>query len=321
MMDYNSLTVAICTLNRTQFALNTLEEVIRQKASVAAKVNVLVIDQTAEETIDSKLRHRIKEMVEGQICEWRFPSKVGLTTARNAALSEIKDEIVVFIDDDVLLPPGYLQSYLDMFKQYPDVYGIAGPVYHRKMAEYPVEALSLADREYGTGEQFTGRNPDVKLIGWKDIMVGCNHAIRRSKAIEVGGYDEGVVGGYHEDTDFTFRLDQAYPGCIAFNPDTWVVHLRAPSGGCRINQNNSHSEAGKLSGFCLLFFRHTTGFCGKLDVLKKILRSGPLRRENLVDLTRQPAAWAGFFSAMWDAFKYRDQVRSPFPRANEGLTK
>jgi GT2 family glycosyltransferase len=311
-VSIEKISVVICTLYRPAFALQTVHEVLKQRLCDSVKFSILVVDQTLKEDVPVESLKAINELEKKGLCRWLFVEKIGLTRARNIALLEIIDPIIVFIDDDVLLPEGYLQSITDMFKKYPEVYGIAGPVYHRKVTEYPVESLSIANREHGTGEQFSGRNPECIVLGWKDIMVGCNHAVCRSKAIEIGGYDEGIVGGYHEDTDFTFRLNNKYPGSIAFNPKVWVVHLRAPSGGCRINKNSHHSEADKLSGFCTLYFRHKLPFLEKIHLLHIILRTGPLRKENVLNLRRQPRAWVGLFCAIHDAWKHRKLVRSPF---------
>lgn len=307
-MSHLNLTVGIATLNRPDFVIQTVKEVLAQETSCV--FDVVVFDQTNQELLSSFHLNEIERLRRECGVLWLHGETIGLTAARNSILAHAHSDLVVFIDDDVLLPAGYLQSHVDVFVEYPDVVGVAGPVFHRQ-ENAPVDSLMIEDRERGTKEHFGNRNPWALVIGWEDIMVGCNHAIRRQVVLDVGGYDEGIVGGYYEDSEISYRLRALSGGVIAFQPEAWLVHLRAPSGGCRINQNSAHTEADKLSGFHLFMIRHARGN-QRLKLFRDSLRAGPLRRENLLSPWRWPAAWGGFFLSFWNAWMYRDVVKSSF---------
>jgi hypothetical protein len=99
------------------------------------------------------------------------------------------------------------------------------------------------------------------------------------------------------------------------------VHLSAPAGGCRITGASHIPEWQKTYSSWLLFFRywgrrrsHTNMYGGKaLPFLWAILRSGPLRRDNLLSLRRWYPTWKGLVLGAWCGFRAaRGGVRSPF---------
>ena len=52
----------------------------------------------------------------------------GLTAARNRALSVVKAEIILFLDDDVVLEPDFIQQIIAVFRDYPKATGVSGVV-------------------------------------------------------------------------------------------------------------------------------------------------------------------------------------------------
>lgn len=305
-----NITVAIPTLNRPWFALQTIREVLREKP--AQLKSILVIDQTPRENIPDEALHEFLNMDKTGLIQYVTRDKPGLTAARNDALQRCETEVLLFLDDDVLLPTGFVNFHLDAYLRHPEIIGLGGPVYHSQ-GKVPLEDLSTKNREHGTKEHFSGRNPGRFILDWREIMVGCNHSVLRSQAIAVGGYDENIVGGYYEDSEMTERLRKYGGGTIGFSPDCWLVHLRAPSGGCRVSKNPAHSESDKLSGYMIHAMRHLQG-TERVALLYRALRAGPLRKENMSKIARWPAAWIGFFLAAGNAFGNRKHVSSPFTR-------
>ena len=63
--------------------------------------------------------------------------RAGLSHARNAALRLATGDLVIFIDDDVTVPPGWLAAYADGFSRHPDAAFFGGPIAARCMADCP----------------------------------------------------------------------------------------------------------------------------------------------------------------------------------------
>jgi GT2 family glycosyltransferase len=136
--------------------------------------------------------------------------------------------------------------------------------------------------------------------------------VRRSALLAVGGFDEQFVGSaINEESDFARRL-LAGGYRIVTEPGVNVLHLRAPAGGCRVPGNLSHPEWAKTVGHWIFAYRHLRG--GEfVQEVRRSLRGGPFRRENLVRPWRWPWAWGHFFRAMGEGRRRaRAGVVSPF---------
>lgn len=314
MTSLPTCSVGICTLGRPESLMRTVHEVLRQDRD--AILEVLVLDQTPDADLADAEQKQLENLNGEKKVRYIRREKPGLTAARNQVLSIANGQVVLFLDDDVLLPPGFIEAHLRVFQEHPRVVGLAGPVHHSR-GTVPISELSVEKPGHGTGEHFTGRNPGCFVEDWREIMVGCNHSVLRESAIRAGGYEEHIVGGYYEDSEMTARLRKSGQGTIAFSPDCWLVHLRVPSGGCRIPGNRYHREAEKFYGHCLYFFRHADGK-RRLKLFKTTLRAGPFRKENVLDPRRWLLAWTGWFAAWRYAWRKRKTVKSPFMKLEGG---
>jgi len=265
-------------------------------------VSVLVIDQTPTDEHVREYRVQLEKWHATGVIRLVTLTESNLPAARNVALREATTEIVMFLDDDVLLQEAFFASHLVPFSD-PKVGGVAGQVFHRDY-HFPLEKVENRRGAPGTAPHFAC---DQQSNDWREVMVGCNHSVRRIAAISTNGYDSNIVGGYCEDGDFSYRL-RASGWRIVFRPEAWLIHLKSPSGGCRLVRNSSFSERNKLIGFTIYAFRHFHG-SERMRLLYRALRAGPLRRENIVAPHRWWPAAAGYVAALRDGYRLRDQVK------------
>ena len=149
--------------------------------------------------------------------------------ARNIGLLEATGDIVLFLDDDVLLPqPEFLERHARHYAD-PGLCAVFGQVRGRDGAVRPTCHRWSRDPRYGWlyfPPNHTGRR---RL---RNGGAG-NLSVRRDWAIAVGGMDAQFEKGAHrEESDFCLRLTERY-GPLLFDPEAWLVHLGEPTGGCR----------------------------------------------------------------------------------------
>ena len=106
----------------------------------------------------------------------------GLHRARHAGARAAKSEILVYVDDDVIAPPHWLEAIVRPFAE-SSVAIVGGPVRPRfEEATSQIEVdpvfLSLLD----LGEEQLG-------LRWPGGVYGCNMAVRKSVLLEVGGFN------------------------------------------------------------------------------------------------------------------------------------
>ncbi len=114
--------------------------------------------------------------------------------ACNIALNETDSEIVLFTDDDVIIPGDWASNLVRWFER-DDVAGVGGPNFA------PVGESTLVQRVIDVAFSSTiftagtnyGKRAKVDLEETSQLP-GVNSGYRRSILIEVGGFDEGAIG-------------------------------------------------------------------------------------------------------------------------------
>jgi glycosyltransferase involved in cell wall biosynthesis len=290
--DTYQATIGIPTYGRDAVLVETLQDILRNTEGMP--VELIVVDQRPAH--DENTTRFLRE-VAGQPSLHYIPvDKPSLTVTRNRILKEAQSEIVVFVDDDVLIHPGFVQVYLDLFRDQ-TVDGVTGQVYHCNDWENPP---SLEDPTVNTVLHF-----DEQRSVPTDGFIGCNHAVRKEAALSVGGYDPAFVASAHcEDFDMAHRMVEA--GCrLIYEPGAWLIHRRAPSGGCRVMNNEGVPEWTHTANLFLYLFRHSRKRGNVGHYVWRILRTGPWRREIVLNPLKWIRAWAGLVRGMWYGWCHR----------------
>ena len=140
---------------------------------------------------------------------------LGVHAARNAALARSSGEIVAFLDDDVRVPPDWVETLISYYAD-PSVGGVGGFVQHpgnRRLATRLLRPLlGLSARRYRI--DWGG----FHAIPWSshpsrdqeaDWLSGCNMSFRRVALERVHGFDEGYGPYGYDDVDVGLRIRRA----------------------------------------------------------------------------------------------------------------
>jgi hypothetical protein len=169
--------IAIPTRGRAGYLEVALASITPQARTAGAEV-VVVCDGPDEAAADAARRHGARVV--------SLPAPAGLNAARNAAVDAAEAELIVFVDDDVLAPAGWLGALLAGIEAAPDRDVFGGPI--RAWLE-------------GGGPRACGREPppittlDLGLTDRDAQYVwGSNMAVRRRAFERVGRFDEALSG-------------------------------------------------------------------------------------------------------------------------------
>ncbi|GAA1059039.1 glycosyltransferase family 2 protein [Agromyces bracchium] len=148
-----------------------------------------------------------------------------MTRSRNEALRHVRGEIVAFLDDDVVVRPGW-QSALEAAFAIDAVAAVAG----RTCNGLPGE--ERYDREIGRllpdGTLTDGFAAEGSELVDVDHGIGANMSFRRSVLAELGGFRDDYPGtALREDTDIFLRV-RALGARSVFAPAAVVDHRPAP---------------------------------------------------------------------------------------------
>jgi hypothetical protein len=170
---------------------------------------VVLVLQAYPEGVSDHIRSRYEGKLDLQVAE--FPEGLGTSRARNTGLWMARGDIVAFLDDDVRLPPTWVESMLSCYDD-PKLGGVGGFVDHPghynpvRNAAYRLLGLT-SDRyriDWGGFNLGPASHPDEdQPAAW---LSGGNMSFRRKAVQGIGGFDEALGSFWHEDVDLAHRV-------------------------------------------------------------------------------------------------------------------
>ncbi len=218
------LSLIIATYNRAQQLIETLDSVVAQSAPAADWECVVVNNNSTDETIEAV--ERFAERHKSFDIKLVTEVKQGLSHARNCGIENSSAPIIAIIDDDELIMPPFIASYIDFFASHPAVasagggivavYRSARPRWMSSYTEIPIANpldLGAVARPFPSGK----------------IPGGGNMAIRREAIERYGAFDpelgrrgESLIGG--EESNLFQRLRDGGEECW-WVPNAVMHHL------------------------------------------------------------------------------------------------
>lgn len=232
MTSYPLISVIIPTYCREEPLRDSIADVLKQEYP---NFEVLVVDQTPKHQPD--IEAYLEELATADKIKWFRLQWASLPGARNYAVRRASGEIILFIDDDVQLPPGFLAAHAKNYLENPEVGAVAGRVFDRMklsdsggklQIEYlPPQAMDPGIAWYHIDLVHTIKSQQVLTAR------GCNMSFRREIFTKFHlRFDERFRGSaVREESDFCLRVRQTgYK--IWYDPEAHLVHLGEETGGC-----------------------------------------------------------------------------------------
>lgn len=170
---------------------------------------VILVLQAYQPDDVAGLRKKFGDRLDLQVAE--FPEGLGTSRARNTGLWMARGEIVAFLDDDVRMPPSWVES---MFAYYadPKIGGVGGfvdhPGHYNPVRNAAYRILGLTSNRYridwgGFNVGPASHPAKEQPAAW---LSGGNMSFRRSAVQSIGGFDEALGSFWHEDVDLAYRV-------------------------------------------------------------------------------------------------------------------
>ncbi|WP_423927457.1 glycosyltransferase [Dokdonella sp.] len=200
---------------------------LRSLAAHAATTpfEVIVVDDLSTDSTEQRLAQ-----IEG-IRVLRNAQNLGFVGSCNAGASMARGEFVLFLNNDTLVTPGWLEALMRCFAEEAD----AGLVGARLI--YPDGRLQEAGGiifSDGSGWNY-GRfeDPEDSRFMFRreaDYCSGAAILLRRALFEQLGQFDSRYAPAYYEDTDLAFAV-RAAGYKVFYEPDSRVVHFEGITAG------------------------------------------------------------------------------------------
>jgi GT2 family glycosyltransferase len=200
---------------------------------------IIIVDQSRSD--DTELIVRAVMAEHGGI-DYIRSTRAGATTARNEGASRAVHDVLLFIDDDCEVDPGWARAWADVFDSNSAIglgFGtVSAPPYDIADAVLPTFDPGRAARTFG---------PEVLRRGPIHLGLGANMAMRRSTWQRAGGFDEHLGPGSEfpaaEEGDMVVRVIDL-DAKVALAPGPRVIHHGFREGTAAANLMRGYCLAG-----------------------------------------------------------------------------
>ncbi len=218
-----------------------LEAVLEHTGGVAYEV-IVVDDGSRDETLELPKLVRNARVL-------RRAASEGFLASCNWGAREARGELLVFLNNDALVRPGWLEALVAALRDHADVGAVGGKLL------YPdgtlQEAGGIVWRD-GSGWNF-GRSqdpnrPEYSYVREVDYCSAACLLVPRSLFLEIGMFDARYAPAYYEDTDLCFAV-RAAGQRVLFQPAAEVVHFEGVSSGRDPSQGVKRHQVANQEAF------------------------------------------------------------------------
>jgi glycosyltransferase involved in cell wall biosynthesis len=253
-----ALSIIIPTYSRESILVETLEKL---EPLLRTGDEIIVVDQTPQHEIATD--KALAEMSARGFIRYVRRQQPSQNEAMNVGAQLARHDILVFLDDDIVPVPGFLEAHRAALSSANPPPATCGQVL-QPWNTAPVEEVSDFDLGFNCAYAHAC---DVRSL------IGANFAIRREVYFAAGGMDENFNGAnYRNDAELAFRVCAHTGQRIRFLPEAGVRHLYATGG----NRAFGHKDT----------WGHIGGSIGDYYFALKWLRPVQAARHSLTRLVR-----------------------------------
>jgi GT2 family glycosyltransferase len=161
----------------------------------------------------------------------RLAENLGFVGACNAGAKLARSPYLVFLNNDTLVQPGWLDALLSTFANYPDT-GLAGSklVYPDGRLQEAGGVVFSDGSACNYGRFNDPKHPRFNFVREADYCSGAAIALPREIFEDLDGFDIRYAPAYYEDTDLAMRVRElGY--LVRYQPASVVVHCEGISAG------------------------------------------------------------------------------------------
>jgi len=223
--DHVEISIIIPSHNKTTYLMNCLKSVAANTASFGRKYEVIVVDNGSTESA-FQIMSTIPNLHVVELEHNR-----GFIEACNVGAREARGSYLVFLNNDTLVTPGWLDALMHAIKAGPKVGAVGAKLVYPSGRLQEAGCITWKNgmcHNYGRGD-----DPNKPEYCYRREVDYCSAAclLMSSQLFErVGRFDRQYSPAYYEDTDLCFKIRKQGKRVI-YQPNSIVVHFEGLTGG------------------------------------------------------------------------------------------
>ena len=243
----------ICTLNRSASLIKCLDALLHSiNQAMPFTVEIVVVDNgSSDDTPEKVAAWSARSSVP---VRYLIENRRGAAKARNCGIRAAQGRLLVFLDDDCMATPNYMQVALDYNRGDTTPVLRSGRVELGDPTDLPITIILEPEMKRFRRSENTARH-----VNMGNTFLSCNMTMRKEIVGAIGFLDERLGAGTSipggEDIDFAFRAYLA-GFTVEYVPDMTVHHFHGRkqwSEGAKLFRNYSLGGGALLAKYA---FRH-----------------------------------------------------------------
>ncbi|HUF10020.1 MAG TPA: glycosyltransferase [Rhodothermales bacterium] len=238
--------VIVCTRNRPDEVRHLMESL--QGQSCTQPFEVVVVD-ASDDAVTPDVRAAADSALGLTVKYVRYPDTPSLARQRNFGVEQLAEstKFVHFLDDDVTLEPGYLETLADVLEQHPDIGGIGGSVLDARKSRTRNRVRDLVLRFFlvesstpgkvlSSGGLTSAQSVPLDSRLQVECLGGC--ATYRRELVAGLRFDDSLEGySMDEDLDFSYRVGRM--ARLVVEPAAKLIHHISPTERHSVRESRS----------------------------------------------------------------------------------
>jgi GT2 family glycosyltransferase len=275
-----SVSVIVPVFNQWPITKSCLQA-LRSTMPREAAIEVIVADDASTDDTSNGLASLARS--EPWLRVVRNDKNRGFVESCNRAAAVATGDVLVFLNNDTVPSPGWLEPLLRTFELFPHVGAVGGKLLFPdgRLQEAGGIVFSDASACHFGRDESNAMGLLFNYVRPVDYVSGALMATPRDLFAALGGFDLDYSPGYYEDTDYCFRLRER--GMVVYyQPESAVVHLEGATAGTDLSAGMK---------------RH------------QLINQDRFRKRHAAALAEQPARPETIDAGSWMALANRGKVR------------
>lgn len=269
------LSIIIPTYNREELLCRTIDSVLSEirNSDYQEDCELIVVDQTKEHSSDVILFLDNKK--NNSNFKYLYIENPNLPNARNVGLSYSEGDFILFLDDDVVLHEGLINTLIETYDKNKEISSVVGMDVLKNLSGSNIILESesrlkkifklLLTRLFCFNKASVITNFGLMLSNrgksgekYADSGKGCIMSFKKSLLLEIGEFDINYQGNaLREESDVFIRIKRKRK-MVLFNPAIKIDHIMENEGGCRAEKSEDYWQM--FFNNQLYFYRKNFGF-------------------------------------------------------------